>query len=353
MHSLKLFPLILLSLFGLALLTSCQLLKLKSPQSYEYLDERQSVRFVFYNVENLFDTLDHPEKNDDEFTPAGRNHWTSYRYYTKLQRISKVMLAIGEWQPPELFGLCEIENRLVLDDLLRLTPLSSFDYEIVHKESPDLRGIDVALFYRKKHFKLLFYDFFEVRIPEYPDTKTRDILYAKGILKNADTLHIFINHWPSRFGGKEESDPKRLFTAKLLRSKVDSILKINNQSLIFISGDFNDEPTDKSIIDVLNANGDTNNTLYNLMYDLKQQGRGSYKYKFEYNLIDQIIVSSSFFQENSKLKIHGEASIFEADWLMEDDKNFPGKKPFRTYIGMKYNDGYSDHLPVYTDIILP
>ncbi|MEA3496408.1 MAG: hypothetical protein U9R42_10275 [Bacteroidota bacterium] len=335
------------------LLYTCVSHKTNQGQSYKEKTEEELVSFVFYNVENLFDTINNPETRDEEFLPEGKKKWGFSRYYNKLQKISKVLISISEWENPGIIGLCEVENRLVLEELLHYTPLKNMNYNIIHKESPDSRGIDVALLYNKKVFKVVFYDFYKINFPFENSRTTRDILYTKGVLKNTDTIHIFINHWPSRWGGKEVTEKKRMFVSSVLKSKTDSLFKINPNSKIVIMGDFNDEPFDKSISEVLKAGNDSTTTksLFNFMVSLKQKGEGSYRYKFEWNMIDQIIVSTSFFNTQSQVYLNtDDAHIFKPDWLLIDDKKYPGKKPNRTFYGPWYNGGYSDHLPIYLNV---
>jgi predicted extracellular nuclease len=324
-------------------------------QSYKEIKESQTFRIVFYNTENLYDIDDDSMTNDNEFTPGGNMHWNLSRYNNKLQKIAKVLIAIGGWEGIDLAGLCEIENRKVLEDLLQSTPLAGLDYGIIHRESYDPRGSDVALLYRKKSFTPVFYDFMTPVFAEDSNSRTRDILYAKGLVKNADTLHIFVNHWPSRRGGKELSETRRIQVARLLKSKVDSVLNVNMNSKIVIVGDLNDEPIDKSVNFALGAIGDSSSvsdhTLYNFMYNYKMKGEGSYKYLYEWNMLDQIMGSASLFNKQQKLFANfKDAHIFMADWMLEDDPKFPGKKPLRTYSGPRYLGGYSDHLPVYLDL---
>lgn len=317
---------------------------------------RNFYRFMFYNVENLFDTIDAPKKKDEDFTPDGRYHWTSFRYYKKIQMVSKVIIAVGQWEAPDFIGLCEIENRSVLEDLLRLTPLKKYNYDIIHKESPDFRGIDNALLYRRDKARVLFYDFYPVQFPDNPGKHTRDIIYARFVLKNKenDTLNVFINHFPSRWGGQEASEPGRLLVAGILRSKVDSLLSLNSNANILICGDFNDEPSNKSISEVLKARGDSSSTsdLYNLMAQYEKKGQGSYRYQYEWNMLDQIIVSKSLLDGQGLETSFAKAKIFRADWLMYEDKKYNSIKPNRTFVGPRYTGGYSDHLPVFTDLMV-
>lgn len=337
-------------------------------------DNRGFFRIMFYNVENLFDTFDDTLKQDEEFLPKGVKYWSEYRYYQKLNRIYKVIVAVGGWQPPEIVGLCEVENRYVLDGLVKYTPLSKFQYEIVHQESPDWRGIDVALLYLKNKFTLLNYKAIPINFPFDINRKTRDILYVKGITKKNDTLHIFVNHWPSRWGGQLESEQNRVFVASVLRNVVDSIFSINPDANIIIMGDLNDDPENTSILKTLNANTSydniTNNELYNLSYYLKEKkNAGTLKYQGRWNIFDQFIVSGALIspapdnvgagKSGSPLRSDKQKSIyltlddayvFKADYLLEKDETYIGYKPFRTYSGYKYINGFSDHLPVFIDL---
>ena len=217
------------------------------------------------------------------------------------------------------------------------------------KNPPDFRGIDVALLYDKDNVQPIYYNFYQLHFPFSPRTKTREILYSKNLI-NKDTLHIFVNHWPSRRGGKEASEPKRIYVAEFLREKVDSILKTNNNAKIIITGDFNDEPTDSSIYYYLKAHSDTSfndkGVLFNYMYEKKNNGEGSYKYRYEWNMLDQIIISKGLY--NSKNK----ATILKEDWLLKEDERYTGKTIYRTYYGPRYQGGFSDHLPVFLDFYL-
>lgn len=326
-------------------------------KSYEF--PRGNMRLMFYNAENLFDTFDDSLKIDESFLPTGDHHWTPTKYYKKINNISKVITAIGQWQLPEIIGICEIENRKVIEDLTKKTALKKYKYRIIHKESPDRRGIDVGFLYRPDKFFPITYEAIRVKFPFDANKPTRDILYVKGRNIYKDTLHIFINHWPSRWGGQTETDRKRKFAASVLRGKIDSIFSSEKKPNIIIMGDLNDYPTNNSVVKVLKAKIDfTNNQifkpdeLYNLAWYLQEvKGKGSHKHHGEWGVLDQIIVSGSLL--NSKNKIHtnpDNVHVFEAPFLLEVDNNYTGEKPFRTYIGFKFHDGYSDHLPVYIDL---
>jgi predicted extracellular nuclease len=323
----------------------------KPAGDYRYL------RFVFYNVENYFDAHDDSLTNDEEFTPEGTRHWTYTKYKQKQKKIYQVLAAAGGWELPDIMGFCEIENRYVMEDLINSTPLKYYNYDLVHKESPDRRGIDVALIYRTGKLKLLNSDFIRVVFPFDTAAKTRDILYASLRTLNDDTLHFFINHWPSRMGGQAESDARRQVVAGILRLKVDSLFGLNPAANIVIAGDFNDEPDNNSIIQMLGAKTSYDNPqfseLYNLSWYLKTVlGKGSYKYQGSWGLIDQIIVSGALLKSDRSIYTQAEkAGIFEADFLSETDEQYIGVKPFRTFAGFRFHGGFSDHYPVFLDFL--
>ena len=177
------------------------------------------VRLAFYNVENLFDYFDDSLKIDEAFLPRGENYWTKARYTVKQNNLAKTIIAMGGWEAPELIGLCEVENRYVLESLTKFTQLKSIGYEIIHKDSRDARGIDVAAIYRPDKLKLLNYEFYELNFPFDTTSRTRDILHAVMELPNQDTLHYFVNHWPSKFGGEFETQPSRMFAAQFVRAQ--------------------------------------------------------------------------------------------------------------------------------------
>ena len=325
-----------------------------------YLSQAQQTsstfRIMFYNVENLFDTKNDPEKNDDEFLPEGNRHWTNTRFFQKINHISQVIVAAGEGDYPSVIGLSEIENQDVLESLIFHTPLGKLDYQIIHRESPDNRGIDVAFLYRKSRFKPLFFDAIPVKNPKDDKFKTRDILYVKGVI-GSDTIHFFVNHWPSKSGGIGATKPLRALAASTLRLKTDSLLNLNNRSNIIIMGDFNDTPSDVSIKVALGAKSPDEtislNSLYNLAAPLALKGKGTNKYRGKWSLIDQIIVSGNLLI-GKKLKTFPKLfQIFSPDFLLENDEPNLGMKPYRTYSGFKYNGGFSDHLPVLLDLKRP
>ncbi|WP_372751971.1 hypothetical protein [Labilibaculum sp.] len=313
--------------------------------------EKKEYTLAFYNVENLFDTINDPNTWDDDFTPEGKLEYSSKRYENKLLHLSEVLSSINKKELPAIIGLCEIENRSVLEDLISQKKLKKGDYSIVQTDSPDGRGIDCALLYQKSTFKALSQNFIGIHIPTEPNYKTRDILHVKGVFAAKDTLDIFVNHWPSRRGGMKESEKYRVFVATQLKKAVDQIQKKNLNANIIIMGDFNDEPTNKSAEEILCAtnNKDTSKpeALYNLMYDLKMQGKGSYNYRGNWNMLDNIIVSNSLLSNTNGLHTnHQNGKIFTEKWIcyQNEDGTYV---PSRSYSGPKYYGGYSDHFPVY------
>jgi endonuclease/exonuclease/phosphatase family metal-dependent hydrolase len=312
---------------------------------------------MFYNCENLFDAYDDSLTSDEEFLPEGERHWTNNRFYKKLQNTFKVILAVGEGEAPAIIGLCEIENRFVLEKLAFDTPLKNYDYRIIHHESPDRRGIDVGLLYRKNYFTPVHDEVINITFPFDTATRTRDILYTKGLLPNGDTLHIFVNHWPSRYGGYMPTLDKRNFAANILKNKTDSLFRTNPEALIVIMGDFNDGATDESISKILQAKNpgekSSNSELYNLML-VKQEDWpfGTLKYRESWDIFDQIIVSGKLLDDSSKVQVsQAGAKIFHSSFLLEPDETYLGQRLSRTYNGFKYAGGFSDHLPVFLDLI--
>lgn len=324
--------------------------------SHSYAQEKtgnQSLRVMFYNVENLFDTYNDSLKRDDDFTPEGNNHWNWWRYNNKLQKVSKIIIAVGEWNPVDIIGFAEIENRYVLEELLTKTALINSEYEIIHQESPDSRGIDVGMIYLKDKLKLLSWEAIEVSFNEEGNRPTRDILYAKFLAFGSDTLHTFVNHWPSRYGGQVASEPKRMRAAQILSEKLKLIEKTDPNAAVVIVGDLNDEPENRSVHETLNASkspdeGDLINLTANMGWNI-----GTHKYQGKWGVLDHIIISKGLWFGYKTLKVKGQtAHIFSPDWLMEPDVSYQGMRPKRTYLGPRYVGGYSDHLPVYVDIEL-
>jgi len=311
-------------------------------------------RVMFYNVENLYDTENDPNIDDEEFLPGSESNWTNERLNVKLANIAQVIKAVGRENMPDVIGFSEIENKKVLEYLLAKTDLNKDGYSIVHYDSPDKRGIDVGLIYRKDRFKVINSKKIPVIFPDTSERPTRDILYVKGELPNKSVLHVLVNHWPSRSGGQPETEPKRIQAAKKARHICDSLQATDKNANIILIGDFNDYPTDKSITEILAAVGDTTSktgNLYDLMTWQNAKGKGSHQYRGEWGFLDQIIVSAAIINGNKNLKTYfNQATVFKADFLIEINEKFKNEQPKRTYGGKNYIGGYSDHLPVYVDL---
>ena len=304
---------------------------------------------AFYNVENLFDTQRDTTVMDFEFTPEGGLNWTPDKYRKKLTRLSTVLSRIGRQHGsagPALIGVCEVENRKVLEDLVSQDAVKGMNLQIVHYDSPDRRGIDVALLYNPDLFRFVEAKVLPYHLPERPDYVTRDILMVKGVIAN-EMVHVFVNHWPSRFGGK--SSILREHAASVLRHAVDSIYSSRPEAKIVIMGDFNDDPVDKSIQEVLQAEGKrervTEQGLYNTMYRHYKRGVGSLGYLAKWNLFDQIIISKPLLSNNSGKLQFWKSEIYNPDYLTTKEGRYKGY-PFRTFSSNLFQDGYSDHFPV-------
>ena len=316
--------------------------------------EKKNFKIMCYNVENYFDCVDDSLTDDSEFLPTGMRGWNTTKYLKKQANIGKVITSIGGWEAPALVGLCEIESEKCLFDLTRYSGLKNLLYKYLHHESPDARGVDVALLYQPGQFKPIHDEAIRITFPQAPSSKTRDVLFASGIIPTGDTLFVFVCHFPSRLGGELESEDRRMYVASVVRTKVDSIFSTNKHPNIVIMGDFNDYPTNISLLEVLKAKPLTDSisakSLYNMMYKMHTEGKGSNKHLGEWGALDQMIVSGNLLNPgNALFTLQSDAHIFDADFLLEDDKTFLGKQPFRTYVGMKYQDGFSDHLPIYAD----
>ncbi len=316
---------------------------------------RGDIRVLFYNVENCFDCFDDSTKLDNEFLPQGVRHWNWEKYKQKTQKIAKVILAAGGWEFPDIIGLCEIENHFVLEGIFKNPYLQKIGYQIIHRESPDRRGIDVAFIYQPEVFTPIDTNFLQLIYKGEKQSTTREILYVKGRLHTSDVFHIFVNHWPSRWEGQIESEHKRITAAKLLHSQIDSIFKTDSSANILLMGDFNDYPANKSIASVLKAKSSNekvkNSSLYNLAIPLNELNHiGSYKYQDKWGMLDQFMVSGSLLNKTAVLYTSSkDMHLFAPSFLLENDKAYYGQKPFRTFTGYKYNGGFSDHLPIVID----
>ncbi|MFT6868513.1 MAG: putative extracellular nuclease [Cyclobacteriaceae bacterium] len=298
----------------------------------------------FYNVENLFDTEDDPKINDEEYLPNGKNEWSDERYQSKLNNIARVIKDMR----PDILGLSEIENRRVLEDLVQVNSIKNMGYQIIHFDSPDLRGVDVGIIYKPSIYKPFSAKAFPFIDKTNPDFKTRDILLSSGVLSNKDTVHFIVNHWTSRRGGGGED--KRLISAQIVRNISDSLILRNPSAKIIITGDFNDDPRDKSVKKILNAtdNLKEDQQLYNTSYPTFKRGYGSLYYNGAYNLFDQIIISQQLLTDNSSTLYYiPESFTIAAHPYMQVVEGKDLGAPFRTFSYGKYLNGYSDHFPVF------
>lgn len=303
----------------------------------------EPLRVVSYNVENLF----HPkhdtiitnegvngltneriiEKDDYEWTQEGERHWSYSRYWRKVENIARVLTNIGEWQGVDIVGLQEVENALCIRRLCRTMGVNKYDF--VHYESPDPRGIDVALIYKKARVDTLRTQ--AISIPQLP---TRDILYVEALADKKDTLHLFVCHLPSQRGGKAESEWKRKAAKEVLQKAIDSVYVVHSDAKIVVMGDMNSEPKD-----------DLKGVRNKALPSLEGKRKGTHKYQGRWMCLDQFYISPAI-DSISTMK------IYDAEWIMETDEKYMGLKPKRTYNGWKYQNGYSDHLPIVLDIEL-
>ncbi len=293
--------------------------------------------FIFWNVENFYDWINDSSKVDD-FHYRGKMRWSYNRYIEKRNLLAKVLLDFSYPDYPTFIGLVEVENRFVLNQLVYKTPLVKGDYGIVHKDSPDFRGIDVALLYRKALFRPIKSIFYPLLSSCGDTIKTREILYCKGILRGTDTLHILVNHWPSKYSGERVSKKNRSIASVRLHSICDSILFADSFSNIIVCGDFNDIEEVKIFDD-----------LKELLVKVKlvSKYRGTIKFRGNWQEIDMFFISNNIFNKYQKPDINPNyVESHCVDYLMEKDVRYTHLKPYRTYIGPRYKGGISDHLPI-------
>lgn len=318
-------------------------------------EKQYSVSTVgFYNLENLFDTINQPDVNDEEFTPAGANLYTPAVYLDKLSKLEEVLSDIGKDFTPDglaVFGVAEIENASVLIDLANQPKLKSRNYQYVHYNSPDLRGIDVALIYSPKYFKVLYSQSLNVPLKDADGTPrlTRDVLYVYGLFLG-EPMHFFVNHWPSRRGGEEASAPGRALAAQVAKTCIDSIIQDNPSAKVVLMGDLNDDPVSPSVAKVLGAGGNKEKIkkgqLYNPWVSYYKEGIGTLAYNDAWNLFDQIIVSEAFLPIEQKGIFMHKALIYRKEFMIQNSGRYKGY-PKRTYDFSVYLGGYSDHFPTY------
>ena len=316
-----------------------------------YGQNHATFNVLFWNTENLFDCKHDSLKNDTDFLPTSLKRWNSYKYWQKLKALSKGIIATGQWNPPSLVGLCEVENDSVLFDLTQRTPLRNLGYKYLITNSKDFRGIDVALLYQPEFFRLITHRAISVGLLPVGHRPSRDLLHVTGKVWSGDTLDIFVVHLPSRYGGQKHSEPNRIHVAQILKNHVDTLWHTRTNPLVLIMGDFNDYPSNNSIYTTLGAKEPSlpyqAQQLYNLVARKRKKNWGTYKFKAHWGVLDQFIVSGNLLDSLSNCYTSEETTqIITYPFLLIEDKKFGGYKPFRTYNGMKYQGGYSDHLPV-------
>lgn len=308
----------------------------------------------FYNLENLFDTLDNPMVQDEEFTPNGPRNYNGKIYTDKLEKLATVISQMGveiSADGPALLGVAEVENDTVLNDLVKQKLIEKRNYRIVHYDSKDARGVDVGLLYNPKYFTVEASDKLFVSLPSGSKDAyyTRDVLWVRGKL-DGETVHIYVNHWPSRSGGEKRSEPGRLAAARVCRNHIDSIAKTEPNARIVLMGDLNDDPVNESITQVLGARSRvedvTKGGLFNPWTELYKKGIGTLAYQDAWGLFDQIIISYPWLNRNQTGYFFYQQHIFFREYLVENRGRYKGY-PMRTWDGNSYRGGYSDHFPTY------
>ncbi|MBS4059253.1 MAG: endonuclease/exonuclease/phosphatase family protein [Bacteroidetes bacterium] len=307
---------------------------------------------AFYNVENLFDTINDPTINDEEYTPEGATRWNTKKYLQKLDRLSEAIVGIGTDFTPDgaaVLGLSEIENRQVIEDLVAMPRLKDRNYQVIHYDSPDRRGVDVGLIYQPKYFTPTGSKSYRLYVDGMPDFYTRDQLLVSGKF-DGEEMHFIVGHWPSRRGGEKRSLHLRVAAAELSRHITDSLLSINPDAKIVVMGDLNDNPTNKSITEGLSAKGSLKDLkpgdLYNPMYSLYKKGIGSNAWRDTWSLFDQLIVSQGLLGDDYSTYKFRTARVYYKVEMTQRSGRFKGY-PWRTYVGGEFHGGYSDHFPSY------
>lgn len=313
----------------------------------------------FYNLENLFDTLDTENVRDTEFTPKGSKVYNSALYHDKLNNLSSVIAEVGTELTPDglaILGVAEIENRSVLEDLVEQNRLKSRNYQIVHFDSPDKRGIDVGLLYQPKYFEVTSSRNIALMLEDDKGERifTRDVLFVSGLF-DGEKIHILVNHWPSRRGGEERSSPLREQGAALCKTVVDSLTLADPMAKIILMGDLNDNPTNRSVKQILNAKRDKSKVpehgIYNPYINMYKKGYGSNAWRDTWSLFDQIMVSEDFINGDKKEGYQFyQAKVFNESYLVQKTGQYKGY-PFRTFVGDSYQGGYSDHFPAYIYLV--
>lgn len=309
----------------------------------------------FWNIENLYDTIDDPKKNDEEFLPNGTNLWNTSRYLRKLDHLAEVIKQMGEEYTsdgPAVLGMCEVENINVLKDLAKQEKIANRNYQAILIEGPNARGVDPALMYNPKYFKPEKFVSYPVKLITDSTHKTRDILVVYGKLLG-EPFAFLVNHWPSRRGGEEASRPNRIAAAKIARYIADSIIATSPNTKIMIMGDFNDDPINESIKKYIRTYDDLKRTradeFFNPMEKLYKKGIGTLAYNDQWNLFDQILINKPLLPTDYSTLQYLDIKIFNKPFVRNDFGNFRGY-PFRTIVGGNYQGGYSDHFAVYVGL---
>jgi hypothetical protein len=307
---------------------------------------------AFYNVENLFDTINDPAINDEEFTPEGNARWNTKKYIQKLDHLSEAIAGIGTDFSPDgaaVLGLSEIENKKVIEDLIANPRLKNRNYQIIHYDSPDRRGVDVGLIYQPKYFTPTGSKSYTLHIDGMTDFYTRDQLLVSGKF-DGEEMHFIVGHWPSRRGGEKRSLHLRVAAAQLSRHISDSLLSINPNAKIVVMGDLNDNPTNKSLTEGLRAKGSVQNLnpgdFYNPMYSLYKKGIGSNAWRDTWSLFDQLVISQGLLGDDYSTYKFRTAKVYYKVEMTQRSGRFKGY-PWRTYVGGEHHGGYSDHFPSY------
>jgi endonuclease/exonuclease/phosphatase family metal-dependent hydrolase len=315
-------------------------------ESFEDIPVRLDMQTVaFYNLENLFDLVNDQHTNDNDFLPTSVKKWTPKRYDNKLRKLGFAISNIGRRETgkhPAIVGLAEVENAKVIEDLIGSKHLEDCNYSYIHYDSLDERGIDVALIYDTTAFEVLHSETFTIQLTDDDGTPdyTRDILLVSGLL-DGEKIHVIVNHWSSRREGEKETEPKRMASSEKVGEIISSLRLENEGPKIIVIGDFNDDPHSNSIKRLVEGSD-----LFNPMETLKSFNRGTTKHNWQWNLFDQILISTNFFKTSDRLFEYSSANIFDEDFLKLFNGKYKGS-PFRTYVGKKYQGGYSDHFPVY------
>ncbi len=322
-------------------------------------DQQYKVAAIgFYNLENLYDTFDDPKKNDEEFLPDGPRRWTMEVYQEKQRNLARVISELGTELTPDgvaILGVAEIENRLVLEDLVKEPAIAHRNYEIVHYDSPDRRGVDVGLLYQPKYFTVT--DSRAIPLKIYDDQKkriyTRDILYVAGLF-DGEPLHVLVNHWPSRRGGEAATQPYRNAAALVCKNVKDSLIRVDPNAKVIVMGDLNDDPSSPSVKKVLDAKAKKKDVkpggFFNPMHEFFQKGIGTMAYRDAWSLFDQIIISEGLIREGQSGFRFYKARVYNEKYLIQKTGQFKGY-PFRTFDFDDYIGGYSDHFPVFIYLI--